>query len=127
MKIEVHRDVTMEELEAALQQALTGRNVKIKREKDRLDVSLNSIQGAVIRLKTADNMTKMEVTPHTPIAGTFEIISLIAACIMYQTCGRICGIPAIIVAVGWPFLLGHIVSRAIASECVAILSKTVQP
>lgn len=134
MKIEVDRNVTMEDVEAALQHEFTERTVKIKREKDQLNVSVNSIQGAVIRLRRADTMTRMEVLPQMPIQGTLTIVSVIVASIIYQTCGHIygircghiCGLPAIFFAVGWPLLLSRIVSRSIATECVAILSKTFQ-
>jgi hypothetical protein len=124
MKIDVHPNATLKDIQTVLERSLTEGGIKFKLEKDHLDMSVDPFHGAVIRLSTISNIRKAEINPHMPIAGTLEMISSVIAFFIYQSLGRWYGIPAIIIAILWPILVGNLISRSITIKCSDILSRS---
>jgi hypothetical protein len=141
MKINAAENVQIQDIEAALRLAfpeghplgrtpgtsrdgVTGRKAKIKLDKETLSVSLDPFHGAMVRVYKSGGSKRIEVVAHMPAEGPLEIASAIIAFLIYQSMGRWYGLPAIVIAIGWPILLGMLVSRNFAKEVAEIVSNT---
>jgi hypothetical protein len=141
MKINAAENVQIQDIEEALRLALpeshplgrtpgtsrdgvTGRKAKIKLDKETLSVSLNPFQGATVRMDKTGRRKGVEVTAHMPAESSLMIASFLIASLIYQTMGRLYGIPAIVIAALWPILLGMLVSRNFANEVAEIVTNT---
>jgi len=125
MKIDVDKNASLQDMQAALQQALAGRNAKFKLEKGALNVSLDNFHGAVIRETKTAGSRIIEVSPHMPLEGPLEIGSSLLAFLIYQSMGRLYGIIAIVIAIAWPILLGQLISKKFSVEVAGIIAKTI--
>jgi hypothetical protein len=120
-------------MQAALEQAfpegyrdgVAGRQVKFKLEKDALNVSLDPFHGAVIRQSRTGGIRSIDVTSHMPAESPLEIGSSLIAFLIYQSMGRVYGLVAIVIAIGWPILLGQLISKTFAVKVAGIVSKVI--
>ena len=124
MKIIPGENIEIKDIETSLKQILAGRKAKIKLDKETLSVSLDYFRGAMVRIYKSKGIKKIEVIAHMPAEAPLEIASAIIAFVIYQSMGRWYGMPAIVIAIGWPILLGMLVSRKFANEVAEIVSNT---